>query len=226
MPKQRDLSGKRFGRLTAQKRSHRANDGKAVWQCRCDCGLDTEVLTHLLVSGRTQSCGCLSRELSARRMATSNLSHGMSRSPEWYSWSAMLSRCGRPSVAGYEKYYGGRAVVVCDQWRTDFTNFLADMGPRPPGTTLDRWPNPHGNYEPNNCRWATPYEQGNNRRDNIIVTINSKQMTVSQACAAAGDVVTRAVARRRLALGWPPLKAVSFPLRKIRKRKTQIVAPT
>jgi hypothetical protein len=84
------------------------------------------------------------------------------RPPEYRSWDGMKARCLNPKAVNYEGY-GGRGISVCERWRTSFTNFLHDMGPRPVGTTLDRRDN-DGNYEPGNCRWVTPTEQNANRR--------------------------------------------------------------
>jgi hypothetical protein len=78
----------------------------------------------------------------------------------------MLQRCSNPNHPAYQ-YYGGRGIGVCDRWR-DFVNFLADMGKRPKGTTLDRYPDGDGDYRPGNCRWVSPYEQAQNRRERAI----------------------------------------------------------
>ncbi len=86
------------------------------------------------------------------------------RAPEYHSWSCMIQRCTNPNRYSW-KYYGGRGITVCDRW-LKFVDFLADMGARPPGTSLDRINN-DGNYEPGNCRWATPKEQQANQRKPI-----------------------------------------------------------
>lgn len=103
------------------------------------------------------------------------LKHGASRNghrwPEYASWSNMISRCTNTTNKDYASY-GGRGICVCDRWRQSFQNFLADMGRKPLGarTTLDRFPNNDGNYEPGNCRWATQQEQMGNTRRNQFIT--------------------------------------------------------
>ncbi len=95
--------------------------------------------------------------------------HTVSRqhSRTYDSWANMIARCTQVNHHKYPRY-GGRGIQICQRWRDSFSNFLSDMGERPNGKTLDRFPNNDGNYEPGNCRWATPKEQSANKDSGLI----------------------------------------------------------
>jgi hypothetical protein len=124
--------------------------------------------------------------------------HGMVDTPTFRSWAGMMTRCTNERTSAY-KDYGGRGIKVCTRWH-DFTNFLADMGVRPEGTSLDRIDN-NGNYEPSNCRWATRREQNNNSRHNIVVTVGGESKTVKQWARALG--LPYPTLLWRVNHGWP-----------------------
>lgn len=159
-----DLMGLKFGRLTVISRNGSNRRGRALWLCRCSCGTEINASADHLQAAHTRSCGCFDHD----RIVAQNFLHGAAergkRTPEFNAWINMIQRCTNPRRKDW-KNYGGRGISVCERWRT-FANFFADMGPRPQGMTVDR-ENNSGNYEPNNCRWATREQQRANRRDSL-----------------------------------------------------------
>ena len=167
-----DLAGKKFGRLLVLQFSHR--DRRNYWVCKCDCGKTKTVNQNSMMAGNTKSCGCLHREFMVK-LGKSKTTHGRTmKDPTYQSWIDMKRRCLDPNRRSY-KDYGGRGITVCQRW-FKFENFLADMGDKPHGLTLDRKEN-HGHYEPENCRWATPKVQAGNRRVGLDAAIRSDNST-------------------------------------------------
>lgn len=121
----------------------------------------------------------------------------------------MIQRCTNPNVREFMRY-GGRGIQVCARWMS-FEGFLEDMGDRPPGLQLDRWPDNDGNYELGNARWATPKQQSRNTRRNRIVTISGITGCLAEVCERLGVDYVRV--RDRLAKGWPLERAFTFPVR-------------
>jgi len=144
---------KRRGKMRVQTINHvwvmrkydpRDRSKSALWLFFCSwCGRGGEASERQIRGGKALLCECLR--------------------PTYYSWRKMIERCTSKNHAQY-KDYGGRGITVCQRWRDSFSDFVTDMKPRPNGKTLDRYPNADGNYEPGNCRWATPEEQAAHRR--------------------------------------------------------------
>lgn len=153
-----DLTGQLFGRLTVLKPTQRRKSGCIVWLCGCSCGNKCFVNTGHLQKGNTKSCGCLARNLLIKRSTV----HKMAKTRIYKAWIGMIQRCENPNNQAYKRY-GSRGIRVCERWHS-FENFYADVGNRPEGMTLDRWPDNDGDYELSNFRWATPGQQALNRR--------------------------------------------------------------
>lgn len=169
-----DLSGKRFGKLVVKERA--TNKSKQTrWLCLCDCGCETIVHAAHLKSGHTQSCGCIHSQSVRELMST----HGKSKTKLYKVWRGIIERTTCPTHHAY-KNYGGRGITLCKEWH-DFQPFYewSMSHGYVEGLSIDRI-DCNGNYEPNNCRWATVKEQQNNRRDNRFITYNGETHTMKE----------------------------------------------
>jgi len=197
-------SQKRFGRLLFidlagfEERSGRR---RSLWKMQCDCGKQVVRASNSVRSGNTQSCGCLGNET----RASSTRTHGKTGSPTYISWAAMIARCTNPKATKYEAY-GAKGVFVCAPWLRSFEQFVADVGERPPGTTIDRIDNSKG-YEPGNVRWATPRQQSENRSNVNLVTAFGETLCLAEWERKTG--VARSTIRKRINAGMPAENALA-----------------
>ncbi len=201
-----DLTGQKFGRLTALSRCEPKitirGRRESQWLCVCECENKVVVQQNNLRSGHTQSCGCLVYE-------PNHVTHGLTLHPLYHVWASMKGRCVNPSNRNYRNY-GGRGITVCQEWMDSLPAFVRDMGPTyRAGLTLDRIDNSCGYYKAN-CRWATRTEQQNNRRTNHTLIYNNESHTVCE-WARKLHIKPRTL-HTRLALGWPIEKVLTKPV--------------
>ncbi|HEY1956724.1 MAG TPA: hypothetical protein VGH28_13985 [Polyangiaceae bacterium] len=202
-----NLTGRRFGRLVVGDRAENDVRGKTRWAVRCDCGTTFIADGTKIVSGHTQSCGCLQR---ARAKAAQHALRG-TRHPLRSIWKEIVARCTNPRNHAYP-LYGGRGITICARWLGSFEAFVSDMGARPsPKHSIDRRENDRG-YEPGNCRWATRVEQANNTRTNRRLTANGITHTLAEWSRISG-IPASTIRVRVDRLRWPVGRAVSKPLR-------------
>jgi len=181
-----DLVGKIFGKLTVLEfvgRPAKGTSGDSLWRCRCDCGKESVARGYNLKAGKSKSCGCTI----APALLKSNITHGKYHTPERRVWTGIKTRCFNANEKTWP-YYGGRGITVCDRWlgENGFSNFLADMGSRPsPAHSIER-KDVNGNYEPDNCMWATRKEQVLNKRNTLKIEYKGEVIPLKTACALEG----------------------------------------
>lgn len=193
MARGESIQGKRFGRLIAVSESDQRQGRKIKWLCRCDCGNECLVRRSDLVSGNTKSCGCLAGEVRGK----ASITHGMTGTAIYNRWGSMIQRC--KSDPHYTH------VNVCERWASSFEAFYEDMGDIPEGASIERI-DQLGDYEPENCVWATDKQQANNRRTSKIVEYMGARKTLMQWSDHLGFDYDK-VKYRLNRLGWSVEKA-------------------
>lgn len=189
MGKRKDITGERFGRLTAIRPTEQEKCQSIVWECVCDCGKTCFVSVRNLTSSTgTRSCGCARSEKIAKRMRERKVSgelnpkfkHGMSKSRLYNTWINMKSRCYYKGNKRFDRY-GGRGIKVCDEWLHDFVAFMewsVANGYRD-DLTIDRTDN-DGPYSPDNCRWVSNDKQQSNTSHSRLISYHGKTQTLSE----------------------------------------------
>lgn len=206
MPKYKPHKDERFGNLVVLED---IRDPHHRCICKCDCGNIKTIMACHLVSGKIDSCGCLTKI----RNSEARTIHGLTKTKFHQTWSSIKARCFRKTHIQYQNY-GARSITVCDRWKNSFLAFKEDMyqsyldhvkefGEK--NTSIDRINN-DGNYEPNNCRWATIEEQANNKTTSHFITINNETLTLSQWVRKLG--VSRATVKQKIRRGMSDVDAL------------------
>ena len=200
----KDETGHSYGRLTVISYAGLSRQGDLMWTCRCECGSEIITRGSSLRCGNTKSCGCYRVDA----LAEANTLHGLTKSPEYGVWKAMIARCTNPNDGAYADY-GGRGIFVCEKWRK-FTAFSQDMGSRPSDKhTIERVDNSLG-YSKENCKWATRKEQQRNTRQNHLLTHNGQTLCIAAWAESLG--MTHKLISSRLDSGWSVERALTTPV--------------
>lgn len=196
--------GERYGKLTIIKEVEPRikHNGKIerMFLCRCDCGEEIVAPLTLMRQGRKQSCGCIRFPIKSKSSKPTHRPELRKENPRLYRiWNGMRGRCFNVKNTNYY-LYGERGITICDDWLY-FENFYdwAISNGYSDTLTIDRI-NPNENYEPSNCRWVDLITQGNNRRNNTLITIHGKTKTLSEWCREKGISIHVVVAR--IKSGW------------------------
>lgn len=201
-----NLTGARYGKLTVISPAG-SRGGHMYWNCRCDCGNEKVARGSHLRSGNVKSCGCI----------PVHKTHGKRSSRLYGVWNNMILRCHNPNNPEYPRY-GGRGIVVCDEWKNDFIAFYTwamaagydEAAPRGQ-YTVERNDN-DGPYSPENCKLANMKDQANNTRRNRFITYKGETKTVTQWARHLG--IKQTTLSRRILSGWPVEKAFTEEVRK------------
>jgi len=194
-----DISGQKFGMLTALFPVSQHKCGTYRWKCKCECGNETEALISHLRSGNITKCN------SNIHKKGINKKHGLRNHPLYKVWRGMKYRCLTPTAPNYQ-LYGGRGISICERWVTSVQNFYDDMiDGYIKGLHLDRI-DVNGNYEPSNCRWLTNTQNNNNKRVNWTVSFDGRTHTPTEWSRELGIKANTIQNRKRK--GWDDYEAL------------------
>ena len=205
--KQRDITEKKFGKLTALSFEYRDDKHRHFWKFRCDCGNEIVLRKSSVTSGNTIQC----RECSLKERKIKATTHGMSKTRLYREWSGMLQRCELATSTSYERY-GALGISVCEEWHSFevFAKWALENG-YSDKLTIDRIDS-KGNYEPNNCRWATREEQENNKRNSVYYEIDGVKHTISEWADLYN--MPKELVRTRVKRGMDIKRALTYPKQK------------
>lgn len=205
--KPRDITGQKFGKLTAIKLDHiksYSTSTKRYWLCKCKCGNYSIVEQGQLTRGKTKSCGCIQKEYFKTK-------HNLRNSKIYETWSNIKKRCYNARSTRY-KWYGAKNIKMCDEWKNDFKTFYdwsINNGYKEP-LTIDRI-DVNGNYEPNNCRWVDWKQQQQNKNSNINITYKNQTKCIAEWARIFN--INRATLQWRIKQGWKIDEALTTPVK-------------
>lgn len=201
-----DISGQKFGRWTALCQVEKGMGGEKCYLCRCQCGTEKILRRSSITSGNSKSCGCLARDIARKR----ETKHGASDTRLYRVWAGIVQRCCNDRERYEWAKYGGRGITLCEEWRNSFGAFAnwALANGYNDTLTIDRI-DVNGNYSPENCRWATVYEQNNNKRTSKFISYNSETGTIREFADRHG--LKYSCLYERLRQGWSIQDALLTP---------------
>lgn len=201
-PRVRDLTGQVYGRLTVAGYAGKIGT-KQCWHCVCTCGTRRTISSNSFRTGNAKSCGCLQLEAVTRAVRQRCTTHGWSKTTEYRAYCHAKERCNNPNVEKF-RHYGGRGI----RFEFDsFEQFIAELGPRPAGCSIDRIDN-DGHYAPGNVRWSTKTEQIRNRSVATILPSGARAADAAEAIGLVAQTILE-----RLKRGWCEPCATSIPAR-------------
>lgn len=210
--------GKKYGLLTVVGIESATTGAKRqtkryAWNCVCDCGNERTVDPVKLLTGHAKTCGCGKSRRIAEYNIIAKTKHGGRHERLYAIWHGMKQRCYWSGCRDY-KTYGARGIEICDEWLNDYQSFRtwALGNGYEDNLSIDRI-DTNGNYSPDNCRWATCYQQQNNRRTCVYYDYNGERMTVSEISRIVG-IKKETIYNRINGLGWDPQRAFSTPVDK------------